>query len=87
MLSKMEWETRVEKLNNGLLDLYWNKGKLSLRELNDFKSVVQDINETMQTLFKKEAYALPKKAFTIRKEKAQLNNIFQSLEMGLLTAA
>lgn len=86
MLSKIEWESRVEKLNAGLLDLYWNKGKLSLKELQDFKAVVKEIDGIMQVLLKKEHFALPRKSFMIRKEKAQLNNIFQSLETSLLAA-
>ena len=78
------WAEEVGSLREFVDFLYFKKGKLTLRQLQDCREVISEIDLYMQQLQKKRILPFNRKA-AIR-EIGQLQNIFESFKYGLLAS-
>lgn len=77
MFTKVQWDKEVDSLNSRLYSLYWDKGGMSLKNLNEFRSLLTDMDELMQALFQEFKIRLfPLSRQDISKEMSQLQNQF-----------
>lgn len=80
MITKQEWEARLDKADKGLFALYWNKHKISLNALKSYREMLKDIRRMMNHLFKVK-FRSNKRVWL--KEVCELNNIFCEIEQVL----
>ena len=85
MLRKDMWDKNITVAYEQADRLYY-KGKITLKDLQDFRSLIKDFDESMHVLFNKEVLALFKKRQQIRREQVTLNNLFQTFNFSLMAA-
>lgn len=84
MFTKVQWDKEVNSLNDRLYSLYWDKGGMSLKHLNEFRSLLTDMDEVMQAYFQEVKIRLfPLSRQGISKEMSQLQNQFRVFDYNV----
>lgn len=89
MITKAQWDSNISSFSKKLFTLYWEDGKLSLHNLNEFREITSEMDRIMQTLFRASRFPVLylTTAQAVKKEIGQLSNEFTLMDYNLTQLA